>query len=90
MDNVLKYFEFSAFFQDKSGAFSDHEIAYTELNSQHFLIFEKVDQQYNLYVSKYVDKKAIGNTQPEILELLITDYDKSNPSHRVAMRRYFE
>ena len=90
MENVLKYFEFTSFFKDQSGAFSYHEIAFTELNSQHFLIFEKVEETYNLYVSKYENKKAIGNEQPEILELIISDYDKSNPSHRVAIRRYFE
>ena len=90
MVNIFKYFEFSSFFQDSSGAFSDNEIAYSELNSQHFLIFEKVEETYNLYVSKYENKKAIGNEQPEILELIISDYDKSNSSHRVAIRRYFE
>jgi len=90
MENVFKYFEFTSFFQDTSGAFSDHEIAFTELNTHHFLIFEKVEETYNLYVSKYANKKAIGNSKPEILELLIADYDKSNPAHRVAIRRYFE
>jgi hypothetical protein len=90
MENVLKYFEFSSFFKDESGAFSHNEIAYSELNSQHFLIFEKQGEVYNLYVSKYAEKKAIGTVQPEILELLIQDYDKRNPEHRVAIRRYFE
>ena len=90
MENVLKYFEFSSFFQDKSGAFSNNEIAFTELNSEHFLIFEKEKEIYNLYVSKYSGKKAIGTSQPEILELLIQNYDKSNPAHRIAIRRYFE
>lgn len=90
MENVFKYFEFSTFFQDTSGAFFNHEIAYSELNSQHFLIFENVDETYNLYVSKYTGKNAIGREQPEILELIISNYDKSNPAHRVAIRRYFE
>ena len=30
----------------------------------------------------------IGNTSPEILEILVTNYDKSNAEHRVALRRY--
>lgn len=90
MENVFKYFEFSSFFKDQSGAFGDNEIAYSELNSEHFLIFEKEDQSYNLYVSKYEGKESIGTSEPEILELLIKDYDKSNPAHRVAIRRYFE
>lgn len=90
MENVLKYFEFSSFLQDQSGAFSHREIAFSELNQEHFLIFEKDGESYNLYVSKYTSKKAIGNAQPEILELLIQNYDKSNPKHRVAIRRYFE
>lgn len=90
MENVLKYFEFSSFLNDESGAFSNNEIAYSELNSEHFLIFEKEDERFNLYVSKYASKKAIGKESPEILELLIEDYDKSKPEHRVAIRRYFE
>ncbi len=90
MENVFKYFEFSSFFKDQSDAFSKNEIAYSELNAEHFLIFEKDKESYNLYVSKYAGKKAIGNSEPEILELIIKDYDKSNPKHRVAIRRYFE
>ena len=90
MENVLKYFVFTSFFNKRSGVFSDHEITFSELNAQHFLIFEKAGETYNLYVSKYANKKSIGNTQPEILELLISDYDKSNPAHRVAVRGYFE
>ena len=90
MENVFKYFEFSSFFKDQSGAFSENEIAFSELNAQHFLIFEKEKDSYNLYVSKYSSKKAIGTSEPEILELIISDYDKSNPAHRVAIRRYFE
>jgi hypothetical protein len=39
-------------------------------------------------VSKYSKKSDIGNKQPEILELLVTNYDKSNPEHRIALRRY--
>lgn len=90
MENVLKYFEFSSFLKDESGVFSNNEIAYSELNSEHFLIFEKENDKYNLYVSKYSAKKAIGKESPEILELLIENYDKGKPEHRVAIRRYFE
>ena len=90
MENVFKYFEFSPFFNDESGTFAENEIAYSELNSQHFMIFEKQGNIYNLYVSKYSGEGAIGKESPEILELLITNYDKSNPEHRVAIRRYYE
>ena len=90
MENVLKYFGFSPFFGDLSGAFSENEIAYSSLNNQYFLIFEKEAEIYNLYVSKYPNKKTIGKLQPEILELIISNYDKSNPTHRIAIRRYFE
>ena len=90
MENVLKYFEFSPFFKDMSGSFSENEIAYSQLNDQHFLIFEKQGTIYNLYVSKYTSDKAIGKYQPQILECIITNYDKSNPAHRIAIRRYFE
>lgn len=88
MENVLKYFDFSPFKKDTSDSFNGNEISYTELNSEHFLIFEKENENYNLYVSKYKNEKEIGNISPEILELLVKEYDKSNPKHRVAIRRY--
>ena len=90
MENVFKYSEFSSFFKDESSSFSGNEIALSELNSKHFLIFEKEEEQYNLCVSKYKNKSEVGRKPPEILELIIKDYDKSNPVHRVAIRRYLE
>ena len=87
MENVLKYYDFSAFFKDTSGTFSN-PISFTELNAQHFLIFENNDNAYTLYVSKYKNQKEIGKTKPEILEVLIEDYDKSIPKHRVVLRQY--
>ncbi|CAA0253335.1 conserved hypothetical protein [Tenacibaculum maritimum] len=89
MENVLKYYEFSDFFKDKSDTFSNNEISFSELNAVHFLIFERNEARYNLYVSKYASKKEIGIKPPEILELMIQDYDKSIPEHRIAIRRYF-
>ncbi|APZ46472.1 hypothetical protein BW723_09260 [Polaribacter reichenbachii] len=88
MENVLKYYEFSEFFKDNSSAFSGNEIAYTELNATHFLIFEKNNATYNLYVSKYQQRKDIGLKPPEILELLVENYDKSIPEHRIAIKQY--
>ncbi|MBT3547826.1 MAG: hypothetical protein HN487_09085 [Flavobacterium sp.] len=88
MDNIFKYFDFSPFKKDASSSFDGNEISYTELNSEHFLIFEKEQQHYNLYVSKYNNEAEIGNISPEILEILVTNYDKSNSDHRVALRRY--
>jgi hypothetical protein len=90
MENVFKYYEFSSFFKDASGSFSENDICYSELDAQHFLIFEQQDDRYNLYVAKYASKKEIGLKAPEILELLIENYDKSIPAHRVAIRKYFE
>ena len=88
MENIFKYFDFSPFKKDDSNAFNGNQISFTELNAQHFLIFEKEQDIFNLYVSKYSKKSDIGNKQPEILELLVTNYDKSNPEHRIALRRY--
>ena len=88
MENIFKYFDFSPFKKDDSNAFNGNQISYTELNAQHFLIFEKEQDIFNLYVSKYSKKSDIGNKSPEILELLVTNYDKSNSEHRVALRRY--
>lgn len=88
MENLLKYYQFSDFFQDTSGTFSNHEIAYTELNATHFLIFEKKENTYTLYVSKYGSRKEIGPKQPEILELLVENYDKSIPDHRIILKQY--
>lgn len=41
MENVFKYYDFSEFITDKSTTFSGREICFSELNEQHFLIFEK-------------------------------------------------
>ena len=89
MENVLKYFEFSEFIKDNSGTFSS-QISYSELNPQHFLIFEKDGNNYNLYISKYKNVSELGNKSPAILELLVKDYDKSNSEHRITLRRYME
>ncbi|KAB1155318.1 MULTISPECIES: hypothetical protein [Tenacibaculum] len=88
MENVFRYYEFSEFITDNSGAFSGNEICFSILNEQHFLIFEKNNEAYNLYVSKYDSKKDIGVKPPEILESLIKNYDKSVPEHRVVLRKY--
>ena len=78
MENIFKYFDFYPFKKDDSNAFNGNQISYTELNAQHFLIFEKDQDIFNLYVSKYSKKADIGNKSPEILELLVTNYDNSN------------
>lgn len=91
MENVFKYYEFSEFFTDNSETFQNNEICYTELNEHHFLIFEKNKSNppaYNLYVSKYTSKKEIGVAPPEIIELLVNDYDKSKSEHRIVLRKY--
>jgi hypothetical protein len=88
MENVFKYFEFSDFFKDESNTFSGNEICFTILNETHFLIFEKDKLKYNLFVSKFLQKEDVGFKSPEILELVISDYDKSIPEHRIVLRQY--
>jgi hypothetical protein len=88
MENVLKYYEFSNFIKDTSGAFSGNDISFSELNDTHFLIFEKHFETYNLYISKYNNQTEIGVKPPEILELLVENYDKSIPEHRIAIKQY--
>lgn len=88
MENIFRYYEFSDFIKDKSATFSENEICFSVLNEQHFLIFEKNKETYNLYVSKYKSEKEIGVKAPEILEMLIKDYDKSIPDHRIVLRKY--
>ena len=90
MENILKYYEFSDFIGDRSGAFQYHHIAYTSLNETHFLIFEKEGNQYHLHVARYGSEHEIGQQQPEIFELVVSNYDKSIPEHRIALRRYLE
>jgi hypothetical protein len=90
MENVFKYYQFSSFFIDQSGSFSGNEISYSELNETHFLIFEKNKETYNLYVSRYQQRKDIGQKTPDILELLIENYDKSIPEHRLAIKQYVD
>ena len=89
MENIFKYYQFSDFLTDASGAFSSNEICFSELNETHFLIFEKTATSYNLYVSRFKNKKEIGKNPPEILEILIENYDKSIPEHRMAIKQYF-
>lgn len=90
MENVFKYYDFTSFSKDTSGVFSGNEICYTELNKTHFLIFESILNQYNLYVARYQSKYDIGKNQPEIIEVVVKDYNKDIPEHRVALKRYFE
>jgi hypothetical protein len=90
MENVFKYYEFSAFFIDLSGSFSGNEISFTALNETHFLIFEKNKNAYNLYVSKYQNQKEIGINPALILELLVDNYNKSIPEHRIAIKQYLD
>jgi hypothetical protein len=88
MENILKYYEFSDFLSDTSGVFNNNSICYTQLNDTHFLIFEKQNTNYNLYISKYKVIKDIGKTPPEGLQLLAEDYNKSNPAHRLLLKKY--
>lgn len=88
MENVFKYYDFSDFKKDNSNTFSGNEICFSEVNPTHFLIFEKQNDSYNLYISKYQNKKEIGVKPPEIVELLVTDYDKDIPAHRIAIKQY--
>lgn len=87
MENVLKYYEFSEFIEDKSNTFNN-KISFSELNQTHFLIFEKEENTYNLYVTKYESVKDIGIKSPLIIELLVKNYDKSVPEHRLAIKQY--
>lgn len=92
MENVFRYYEFSDFFSDNSGQFEGNEICYSVLNEQHFLIFVKKphegQESYDLYVSRYGSVREVGKVKPEIIELLVEDYDKSKPEHRIVLRKY--
>jgi len=88
MENVFKYYDFSDFKKDNSDTFSENQIAFSEVNPTHFLIFEKLETSYNLYISRYLNKKEIGEKPPEIVELLVENYDKSIPEHRIAIKQY--
>lgn len=88
MENVFRYYEFSEFIKDTSNTFSGNEICFSKLNEEHFLIFEKIKTTYNLYVSKYLSQEDIGKKKPEIIELLVENYDKSLPEHRIILRQY--
>lgn len=90
MENILKYYEFTPFFKDLSGVFAHNMVSYSQLNKNHFLIFEKNRSCYNLYISKYSSKKEVGKENPLALENVIADYSKSNPSHRIALKKYFQ
>ncbi len=88
MENVFKYYEFSDFFKDNSQTFNGNLISFTALNETHFLIFEEKNATYNLYVTRYTQKNEIGVKPPVIVELLVENYDKSIPEHRIIMKQY--
>ena len=88
MENVFKYYDFSKFFTVTSEKFSGNEICFTELNSNHFLIFEKIKDSYKLYITKYNSVKDIGFKEPEIAEVLVEKYDKTNHEHRKMIKQY--
>ena len=90
MTNVFLYYDFTDFITDESHSFSGNKICYSELNAEHFMIFEKEGGKYNLFISKYASKNDIGKKPPLILETLVKDYNKSIPEHRVILRRYFQ
>ena len=69
MENIFKYYQFSSFFKDESSVFSGNEIAYTELNKTHYLIFEKKEDSYTLFVSKYGSRHEIGKLKDNTLWL---------------------
>ena len=50
MENVFKYYEFSAFFLDTSTTFSGNEISFTELNETHFFNFRKKTMRSTIYM----------------------------------------
>jgi len=88
MESILRYYEFSEFIKDESSTFSEKNICFCELNSKHFLIFAKYGETYNLYISKYGSKEEIGQIPPQIVELIVKNYNKSIPGHRIAIRKY--
>ena len=49
---------------------------------------QKENEIYNLYVSRYKNHHEIGTVKPEIVELVVGNYDKSIPEHRIALREY--
>lgn len=88
MENVFRYYDFSNFKKDESNSFNGNEISYSEINTTHFLIFEKNEEEFNLHIAKFSSKQDIGKISPEILELLVNNYDKSNPEHRLQIKQY--
>lgn len=90
MEVVFQYFDFSSFFKDESDVFNGNQVCYSILNKHHFLIFEQtIENQYNLYVAKFDNEKSIGFNKPELIELVVENYDKSKPAHRIALKSYY-
>ena len=73
MENVLKYYEFSEFKKDNSEAFSNNEIAYTELNETHYLIFEKDGNKAFVKVLKW---REINNDKDTIIYGMVKEFIK--------------
>lgn len=91
MDIVLDYYGFSSFTKDESQAFNGNDISHFALNNHHALVFEREDENtFHLHITKFSNLKDLGNKQPEILETIVENYDKSKPEHRLALRAYVD
>lgn len=91
MDIVLDYYGFSPFSKDESGSFNGNDISHLVLNDHHALVFERTKEDvFHLHITKVSNLIELGTKQPEILETIVENYDKSKPEHRLALRAYVD
>ena len=91
MDIVLDYYGFSPFSKDESQVFNGNDISHLALNDHHALVFEHTKEDvYLLHITKFANLKDLGIKQPEILETIVENYDKSKPEQRLALMAYVD
>ena len=82
-------------FEDKKFCLDDFKDNFKSTLAQAFnmkwRIYSSEDKiNMALFVSKYETKNDVGFKAPEILELLVENYDKSIPAHRIAIKQYLD
>ena len=88
MEQLLDYYNFSAFFKDESSFFNS--IAYSWIKEDLYIILEQKENSYKVHFTSYISKAAIGKEKPTALNTLIEDFKIDNKQHRETIQQYLD
>ncbi|WP_196885490.1 hypothetical protein [Aureivirga sp. CE67] len=89
METLLLYYGFSDFMKDASNTF-EGEISYVRIGGNHFLIFERVEENYKLFYASYPKSNVIGKKAPEETKLLVSPFLKGEKEHREYLQNILD